>query len=117
MSENSYKLKTRRTRPMVKMWMQELAEKVGGLNIPKCQGYRIGVFGKFTDERRPDISNLFKVISDAIEDGLGVNDKHFKLIDKGYRLGHFDPELEITIEPEGLIDIKAKIPNPVLVPA
>jgi len=97
LSENAYKYQTRRTKPFVRMWMKELADKVKELDIPKSESYEIGIFGKFTDERRPDISNLFKVISDAIEDGLGVNDKHFKLIDKGYSLGWIDPELIITV--------------------
>lgn len=98
LSENAYKWKTRGTKPIVKIWMRELADKVRELDIPRVESYEIGVFGKFTDERRPDIPNLFKVISDAIEDGLGVNDKNFRLVDKGYELGHFDPELEITIK-------------------
>ena len=101
LSENSYKFLTKRTKPYVRMWMRELAGKVKELSIPQAPTYEIGVFGKFTDERRPDISNLFKVISDAIQNGLEVNDKHFRLVDKGYSLGHLDPELVITIVPEG----------------
>jgi len=99
LSENAYKYSTRGTKPFVRLWMKELAEKVRQLDIPRYETYEIGVFGKFTDERRPDIPNLFKVISDAIEKGLGVNDKHFRLIDKGYELGWTDPELVITITP------------------
>jgi len=100
LSENAYKFKTRRTKPIVVIWMRELAEKVRLLGIPKCESYEIGVSGKFTDERRPDISNLFKVISDAIEKGLDVNDKFFKMKDEGYNLGHLDPELLIVIRPQ-----------------
>lgn len=100
LSENSYKRQTRQTRPFVRLWMKELAKKVRELEIPQCDGYEVGVFGKFTDERRPDISNLFKIISDSIEDGLGVNDKHFRMVDMGYRLGYTDPELVITITPK-----------------
>ena len=101
LSENNYKFKTRGTKPFVKMWMGELAEKVRELDITKCETYEVGVFGKFTDERRPDISNLFKVVADAVEKGLGINDKYFRLVDKGYSLGHFDPELVITINVGG----------------
>lgn len=98
LSENAYKWhQTKGTKPFVRLWMKELAEKVRLLNIPESKSYEVGVFGKFTDERRPDISNLFKVTSDAIEKGLGINDKHFRLVDKGYELGHLDPELVITI--------------------
>ena len=98
LTDNAYKFQTRGTRPIVKMWMKELASKVKELGIPEAASYKVGVFGKFTDERRPDISNLFKCISDAIEKGLGINDKHFLMQDMGYELGHFDPELVITIE-------------------
>ena len=98
LSENMYKRQTRQTRPYVRLWMKELAKKVKELEVAECETYEIGVFGKFTDERRPDIQNLFKIISDAIEDGLGVNDKHFRMVDKGYELGHIDPELVITIK-------------------
>lgn len=99
LSENAYKLSTRRTKPFVRMWMSELADLVRSKDIPLAESYEVGVFGRFTDERRPDISNLFKVISDAVEKGLGVNDKYFRMVDKGYTLGHFDPELIITIKP------------------
>lgn len=100
LSENAYKRKTRQTYPIVTIWMRELAKKVRELDIPRdVEYYEVGIFGRFSDERRPDISNLFKVTSDAIEDGLQVNDKHFRLSDKGYELGHIDPELVITIEP------------------
>jgi Holliday junction resolvase RusA-like endonuclease len=101
LSENAYKWKTRGTKPFVKIWMRELANKVRDLDIPIVDRYEVGVYGKFTDERRPDISNLFKVIGDALEEGMGINDKHFRLMDKGYSLGHIDPELVITIVPGG----------------
>jgi Holliday junction resolvase RusA-like endonuclease len=97
LSENAYKWKTRGTKWPVKFWMAELADKVRQLSIPLADKYEVGVFGRFTDERRPDISNLFKVVSDAIEAGLGVNDKYFRMVDRGYKLGYLDPELEITI--------------------
>lgn len=99
LSENAYKMATRRTKPFVKRWMRELAEKVQDLNVPESENYEVRLFGKFTDERRPDLSNLHKVIGDALEKGLGTNDKHFLFKDEGYDLGHMDPELEITIVP------------------
>lgn len=98
LSDNSYKLPTRGTKPFVKRWMRELADKVRALDIPESDRYQIGVRGLFLDERRPDISNLFKVISDSVQRGLGVNDKHFRLIDGGYETGHLDPKLVITVE-------------------
>jgi len=99
LSENAYKMPTRGTKWVVKRWMEDLAEKVRELDIPKAESYEIEVLGRFTDERRPDISNLFKVISDAVEGGLGVDDKHFRMVDKGYKTGYLDPELIIAITP------------------
>ena len=100
LSENAYKFRTRGTKPFVRLWMRELAEKVKLLEIPKAERYEVEVFGKFTDERRPDLSNLHKVIGDALQEGLGVNDKYFFFKDRGYVLGFFDPELVITIVPQ-----------------
>lgn len=100
LSENNYKYHlTKKTKPFVRMWMRDLANKVKLLEVPRSESYEVGVFGRFSDDRRPDISNLFKVISDAVQDGLEVNDKHFRLVDRGYTLGHWDPELVITVTP------------------
>jgi len=98
LSENAYKMPTRGTKWVVKRWMRELAQKVALLGMEDGKTYRIGVHGKFCDERRPDISNLFKVISDAIQFGSGVNDKNFRMVDEGYETGCLNPELVITIE-------------------
>jgi len=101
LSENSYKFKTRGTKPFVKLWIRELAEKVRLLEVPKVEKYEVGIFGKFSDERRPDVPNLFKIVLDAVAKGLDINDKNFTAKDNGYSLGFFDPELVITIVPEG----------------
>lgn len=103
LSDNAYKYATRRTKPIVRIWKKELAEKAQALGIPESQKYEIEVFGRFTDERRPDISNLFKVIGDGLKKtknyyGLGVDDKHFLMKDMGYKLGYLDPEIVITIK-------------------
>lgn len=104
LTDNNYKYATRRTKPIVRLWKKELAGKAQALNIPQADSYKIEVYGKFTDERRPDIPNLFKVIGDGLKRtkdyfGLGVDDKHFRLKDVGYELGHLDPEIEIIIKP------------------
>jgi Holliday junction resolvase RusA-like endonuclease len=77
--------------------MKDLASRVKALGIPSSESYDIRVLGRFASDSRPDISNLFKVISDAIANGLGVDDKHFKLIDEGAQIGYLDPTLVITI--------------------
>lgn len=97
LSENGYKFATKRTKPYVRMWMKELAGRVRELGLKEGK-YRIGVYGKFWDERRPDISNLFKVVSDAVQMGSRINDKWFTMVDEGYELGYIDPKLVISIE-------------------
>lgn len=98
LSENSYKLPTRGTKPRVKSWMRQLCQKVREADIPTARKYTVGVRGHFADERRPDIPNLFKVSLDAVQMGLNLNDKHFTARDNGYETGYLKPELVITIE-------------------
>ena len=95
-SKNDFKW-GRGTKKEVKFWMGELAGKVRELGIPKFFKYEVGIFGKFHDERRPDMQNLFEVVSDAVEDGLGVNDKNFIIADDGYSVGWERPILVIRI--------------------
>lgn len=100
LTDNNYKIgRTRRkTRPIVTLWMRELAEKVQQLEVPQADSYRVGLFGRFWDERRPDLANLHKVIGDSLKRVL-IDDKHFFFYDRGYELGKFEMELEITIIP------------------
>lgn len=98
LSENSYKLPNRATKPHVRTWMASLATLVQRASIPTHASYVIGVRGHFRDERRPDIPNLFKVILDSVQSGLGVNDKYFTARDDGYETGHLVPTLVITIK-------------------
>lgn len=99
LSENSYKWhKTRGTRPIVKAWMYELEYRTRQLAVPKCSRYKIHLSGRFRDNRVPDLSNLHKVIGDALKIGLRTDDKHFLFVDEGYSCGHLKPELVITIE-------------------
>lgn len=99
LSNNSYKLKNRATKPLVRMWMRELEDKVRVANIPQVAQYEIIVNGRFTDDRRPDLDNLHKVIGDSIKKGLSVDDKNFFFKDGEVTLGHFNPFIEITIIP------------------
>lgn len=104
LSDNNYKFLNKATKPIVTIWKKDLARQVEALDIPESEAYQVVVVGKFTDERRPDVPNLFKVILDGLKKtknwrGLGVDDKHIHPVDGGYELGHFDPEIEITIHP------------------
>jgi len=90
LSSNSYKIvgrggrRTNCTKPDVKLWMELLADKIReeedfylfyGLPV------KVKVDGYFLDNRRPDIHNLHKVIADAVEPALGINDKYIQCVD------------------------------------
>ena len=107
LSDNNYKYLNKATKPIVNMWKRSLAQEAEQLHIPSAEEYQVSVFGKFTDERRPDIPNLFKVILDGLKIrkgyyiGLGVDDKHIHPRDGGYSLGWTSPVIVITIKMEG----------------
>ena len=104
LSDNGYKFLNKATKPIVTIWRKELAQKVEALDIPEAEEYEVEVSGRFTDERRPDVPNLFKVILDGLKKtkmyrGLGIDDKHIHPKDAGYELGYLDPEIVIKVIP------------------
>jgi Holliday junction resolvase RusA-like endonuclease len=103
LSVNSYKVKIKGravgpTKPEVRSWMLDLATKVlpyrGKLSAP----ITVKVFGKFRDNRQPDLDNLYKVIMDPLKEGLDIDDRYFIPVSEGYELGHEDQSLVITLE-------------------
>lgn len=63
------------------------------------QPVQIQLSGRFMDKRVPDLANLHKVIGDALEAALGINDKHFLFRDLGYTIDkNADPKLYIRIK-------------------
>jgi hypothetical protein len=104
LSVNRYKIvgrfghQTNKTRKEVEVWMGELTRRIQELKIPIPQPpVGITLFGRFEDDRCPDLANLHKVIGDAIKVGLGLDDKYFNFTDKGYSTGFERPELDIEI--------------------
>ena len=102
LSDNNFKYLNKATKPIVNMWKRSLAQEAEQLHIPQVEEYQVSVYGKFIDERRPDIPNLFKVILDGLKkrtgfNGLGVDDKHIHPRDGGCSLGWSNPVIEITI--------------------
>ena len=106
-SVNSYKIvgkggrHTNATKPSVIAWMCELADRIR--EHPDFTEYygspcSIYVKGFFWDDRAPDVHNFFKVIADAIEPAIGVNDKYLKCIDENYETGHERQKLVIRLE-------------------
>ena len=84
--------------PEVDDWMDDLVEKVKYLRGKLKPPVRVHLFGRFSDKRHPDMHNLHKVVGDALQKGLGINDKEILISDKGYNLGWPKQEIVITIE-------------------
>lgn len=99
LSVNHYKYKGQYyTRKETQAWMDELgwlikAEHIEDWKLPltvKCDGI-------FRNQRsQPDLSNLSKVILDAIQETTGVNDKNMRWVDGNVTYDK-DPYLMITI--------------------
>lgn len=90
--------RTHRNKPEVDDWMLQLALKVSHLKGQLKTPIRVRLFGKFKDNRHPDLDNLFKAVFDGLEKGLGIDDIHFIPVSEGCEIWHTNPELEITLE-------------------
>jgi len=98
LSVNHFKYFGKYTKPDTKLWMQNLAFIIRSY----CKNWQppvtIKLSGGFLNERsRPDLHNLHKVIGDAVQDGLGINDKHFSFVDGEVKVGIDYPYMEIEI--------------------
>lgn len=99
-SSNKYKIfGTKKTRPEVENWMNALADKVRGVKMEPP--IIVSLYGKFYDNRAPDLANLHKVVGDAIQAGLGINDKEYRFRDEGYEIGCARPIIIVTLESGG----------------
>ena len=107
LSVNSYKIMgrggrhTTATKKHVVVWMNELADKIREhelFNEFFGTPVNIRLKGYFKDDRAPDLHNLHKVIGDAVEPAIGVNDKNIGFEDLGYDTGYIsNPYLEIEL--------------------
>lgn len=98
LSVNRYKIgKTKCTDPKVKKWMSILAQVIKGYSSELQPPITIKLSGRFRDERYPDLSNLHKVIGDAVQMGLGINDKFYRFVDGEVTTGCLNPEIEIEV--------------------
>lgn len=81
---------------------------LASLAYMECKDYtptmpvQIAVSGRFKNERStPDLANLHKLIGDALEMALGINDKHFCFHDRGYTISKDeDPMIYVCVEVE-----------------
>lgn len=103
LSVNSMKIvrggrRTHRNRPEVDGWMSKLASKVSFLGGKLEPPITVRLFGKFRDNRHPDLDNLFKAVCDGLKRGLDIDDRHFIPVSEGFELGNGEQELVITLE-------------------
>jgi len=99
LSVNHYKYAGGRyTRKEVKHWMEALGWLIKGSHIEEWElPLTVRCDGVFKDKRsQPDLSNLSKVILDAIEETTGVNDRDMRWQDGDVTYGD-EPRLIITI--------------------
>jgi len=87
------------TKTATKNWMEELGWEVKPYHIEDWKRpLQVTCSGVFKDKRsQPDLSNLSKVILDAIQEATGVNDRDMRWHD-GQVLYGSNPVLMITIE-------------------
>ena len=91
---------TNKTRPEVELWMDKL-----GTFIKEREDYLVfrgrplivELTGYFQDGRHPDLHNLHKVIADALQSALGINDKYIRFRDLDPVVGALTPTLDINI--------------------
>lgn len=86
------------TRKEVKAWMEEFGWRIKVSHIEDWKRpLSVRCDGRFKDKgHQPDLSNLSKVILDAIEDTTGVNDRDMRWQDGEVEYGI--PTLWITIK-------------------
>ena len=100
LSVNRYKTARGITRREVQTWMSDLEWTIKATlqsqKVTLQPPITVGVEGFFEDRRHPDLSNLHKVICDGVKQGLGIDDKHFRVEDGEVRISP-EPKLRITI--------------------
>ena len=86
----------------VEKWMEQLAWMIGvlrnGSNLEFKLPVKVVLAGEFPNRKVPDVHNFVKAVCDAIEDGLGINDKFYS-VDCGAAkvVPGCEPKLIITI--------------------
>ena len=86
------------TRREAKEWMELLGWQIKSAHIEDWSlPLQVKCSGRFKDKRsQPDLSNLSKVILDAIQEATGVNDRDMRWQDGDVSYG--EPTLWITIQ-------------------
>lgn len=82
LSVNYYRTKDGRVKSDVKQWRDELAfiikANMNAQDLEFKTPLKVRVDGQFKDKRSmPDLHNLLKVVCDAVEKGLGIDDRQY----------------------------------------
>jgi len=114
LSVNHYKVSGYHTRRDVQKWMDDLATMVTLLvctqKLQVNPPLTVEIRGKFRDRRsRPDLHNLHKVIADALEAGLGIDDQHIGFRDGDVEVGCDDPHISIRIHLQPVPDLSETV--------
>ena len=98
LSVNHYKYRGRYTKRETREWMEQLGWLIKAQHIEDWKlPLHITCDGVFRDKRsQPDLSNLSKVILDAIEEVTNINDREMRWHDGEVNYG--EPMLMITIK-------------------
>ena len=104
LSVNRYKTAQGIIRREVKEWMDELTMVLllmtNSQEIKWRPPIKLRLDAQFKDRRHPDLHNLIKPICDSVKEGIGIDDKHFRVEDGDVVIAGKDkePRLRITVE-------------------
>ena len=98
-SKNAYKFRDGSIKPEVRQWMDDLAWMISawsrGEGVTCTPPLKVLISGTFKDGRScPDVHNFVTVIADAIQEGLGINDREYAIETV---LPNIDPSVEPRI--------------------
>ncbi len=102
-SKNAYKTRDGYIKSDVRRWMDDLAWMISAWSR-SCKfewtpPLKVLISGTFKDKRAcPDVHNFIIVIADAIQEGLGINDRD-------YAIETVLPNIDPTVEPRIAITI------------
>lgn len=104
-------------RSSVRSWMDQLAWMVKIMKDSAKMEFelpvKVALDAEFSTRRVPDTHNLIKSICDAIEMGLGINDKHFTIDCSAAKVvpkhRDFTPKLVITIGEPAAGEVKMEL--------
>ena len=106
-SKNRYKTRDGFIRRDVRKWMGELAtalsmqmNAVGGLRMKPP--VKVKIEGEFRDKRMPDLQNFVDIVADAVQEGIGIDDRYFSVETGQPHVGK-KPCIVVTVE-QGDID-------------